>query len=305
MVRILLIVPGLVIIFQFFVLSSVFASSITLSNQSSSRINPADEYTVDAVLSIKARDGTGYYLRCAFFKEGDNDYCGYTWNGMEWYKGPVSSGEGWKSFMPVQISSDSASVRLKCKFDSTEKGCSTAGRYLFKIQRFTESGSASFDEQNYQELEVAVPTAIPTVIPSPVPSHTPKPTNTPKPPAPTKMKPTATSVSSVADISTAVPTFRTAMTSPADYFSAKENLLTDEFSTTKASVLGSVTGGEAGGVVGESDGDAFSATTDALQKSAGRYTAGIRFRESWNYFIGALLFFIASFVFRRKINKQQ
>lgn len=127
---------------------------------------------------INAPDGTNYYLRGVFYKEGSNNYCGYTWNGNDWFSGPYSTDERWKKFLSVTIASDSAQTTLKAKLDITDSGCKESGTYKFKVQRFTQSGNGTFDGQNEQTLQILIPTSVPTATPTVRASPTQKPSTT-------------------------------------------------------------------------------------------------------------------------------
>ena len=62
--------------------STVSAAEIILSDIDTAEITKIEqELTVPLELKIKSGDGTVYYLRGAFYKEGTSQYCGYTWNG--------------------------------------------------------------------------------------------------------------------------------------------------------------------------------------------------------------------------------
>ncbi len=166
--------------------SSIFAASISLSESSPNTLSdPSIEYKTRVSLSIDSPDGTIYYLRGVFYPESTNNYCGFTWNGQTWFSGPYTSGEGWKNFPSVTVSSSSADIELKAKIDTHDSGCMNSGKYKFKIQRFTQAGSGSFDSQNEQDLDVIVPTVTTTPVPTPNPTASPQPTNTPKPPTST------------------------------------------------------------------------------------------------------------------------
>ncbi|MBM3283158.1 hypothetical protein FJY90_02795, partial [Candidatus Gottesmanbacteria bacterium] len=181
--------PLILVFIIFFVIfsKSTFAASMTLSNGNPAVISETDrEYQVDINLSINTSDGTIYYLRGAFYQPGTNNYCGYTWNGSSWYNGPYTTNEGWKNLLAITVSSDSAAVTLKGKLDVNDSGCKKSGNYNFKVQRFTQSGSGTFDTQNEQTITVAVPTLPPSPTPNPTitptskPSPSAKPTSTPK-----------------------------------------------------------------------------------------------------------------------------
>src|SRR3989338_2950173 len=106
----------LFLLFFMFRFSTVSAAEIILSDIDTAEITKVEqELTVPLELKINSSDGTVYYLRGAFFKEGTSQYCGYTWNGSEWYNGPFTSGNGWKKLLTVTIASDSAKTEIKVK----------------------------------------------------------------------------------------------------------------------------------------------------------------------------------------------
>lgn len=167
----------------------VSASSITFENAPSTLSSIDDEYSVTITMSVDAKNDTVYYLRGVFYKPGSSNYCGYTWNGSEYFAGPYSSNEGWKKFLKITIQNNTWNGNLKAKIDSSDSGCKTSGNYNFKIQRFTESGSSAFDTQTEQVVQITVPTPTDTPTSTPKPTVTPSPSkspsNTPTPPKPT------------------------------------------------------------------------------------------------------------------------
>lgn len=185
--------PRLPIIFLFFLLliifcspQKIFAATFNLSN-SPTQIGISDEYPVDVTLSISVADGTIYYLRGAFYKNGTSNYCGYTWNGTEWFNGPYST--QWKNLLKITITNHTWSGQLKAKVDPNDNGCNSSGTYLFRIERFNDTssdGGGTFsDTQNERTVNI--------IIPTPTPTSQPTPTNTPLPPTATPTsKPTST-----------------------------------------------------------------------------------------------------------------
>lgn len=162
----------LFLFFNLFRIKLLFAANISNSNPSLDSFTDFNqELELDTTLNINAEDNTKYYLRGLFFKSGTNKYCGFTWNGQNWYNGPYGSSEGWKNLPSLYISSGSGTQKLKLKLDPNDKDCTDQGDYGFKVQRYTESGSSSIDEQN--ELKILVKAVIP--------SDTPKPENTKSP----------------------------------------------------------------------------------------------------------------------------
>lgn len=218
------------LLFFIFFSMTAFAASITLSGGSAQLGSINDEYIIHVSLSINVTDGTTYYLRGVFYKQGTSDYCGYTWNGATWFNGPYTANEGWKNFLAVPITNNTWNGDLKAKLDTSDSGCKDSGNYGFKVERFTStSSSGNFDSQNEQALSIVIPTSTPT------PTVTPQPTDTPKVPTPTRV-PTPTKIptsvpTSNSSSSTSTPTSMTATVKPS---------LTLFPSLTKAATSGSV-----------------------------------------------------------------
>src|SRR3989338_6567798 len=147
--------------------SAVSAAELILSNIDTAEITQADqELSVPLELKINSVDGTVYYLRGAFYKEGTSQYCGYTWSGSEWYNGPYTSAEGWKKLLAVTIASDSAKTEIKVKVDLNDSRCRESGDYIFKVIRYTEAGNSSSDEQTPLKVRIALPSPTATTAPS-------------------------------------------------------------------------------------------------------------------------------------------
>lgn len=179
-----------ILLFFVFFCNTAFASSIS-SSTSQSEISHEQELTVQVSLSIQASNSTNYYLRGVFYKEGTSDYCGFTWNGNDWFAGPYSSNEGWKKFLKISIQENSWSGEIKAKIDPSDSGCKESGEYKFKIQRFNEtSGSSAFDDQNTLSVLIVIPSPTHSPTPTVKPTSAPKPTSSPKPEATLKPSPT-------------------------------------------------------------------------------------------------------------------
>lgn len=145
-----------------------------------------DELSFRVKLSINTSNDTNYYLRGVFYKKDTNKYCGYTWNNSTFFKGPYTTNEGWKQFLKATIHDDAWEGEIKAKIDAEDNGCNSSGEYGFKVQRFTESGSANFDEQEERFFTFTIPTPTPTPMPTVTPTPTNKPTKT-STPTPTEM----------------------------------------------------------------------------------------------------------------------
>lgn len=151
---------------------STYAATISHTTTKTS-IGIDEDIELDVNLTIQAGDGNEYFLRGVFYKPGDNNYCGFTWNGSTWFSGPYSTQEQWKNFQKITITSNSWNGKVRLKIDPEDTGCKDSGEYKIKLQRFTLSGAGTFDDQNETSLSVTVPTATPT--PSPTQQNTPTP----------------------------------------------------------------------------------------------------------------------------------
>jgi len=154
----------LIFIFFLFLIYTPLVLAATISiNGGQQSITANDEYTVAVTLSIE--NSTNYYLRGVFYKPNTSHYCGYTWNGSSWFKGPYSSNNGWTNFLQVTTKNNSWSGQLKAKIDLTDSACSGGGAYNFKVERFTQGGTRESDTQNEQTVNVVV--ATPTLAATP------------------------------------------------------------------------------------------------------------------------------------------
>lgn len=185
----------------------IFAASITLQSNTTMLNSSSDIYETTVTVSINATNGTVYYLRGVFYKPNTSSYCGYTWNGNDWFSGPYSTNEGWRKFFPITITNGEWIGTLKTKIDGLSNACNTSGDYQFKVERFTVGGSGNFDDQNILTLSVVVPTLTPTPSTILTPTRTSTPTKVPTPtkgPTPTKI-PTPTKTPTVIPTNIAIP----------------------------------------------------------------------------------------------------
>lgn len=216
-----------------FLSPTVFAATLTLG-QAAEQLSGEETYTVPIQVSINATDGTEYYLRGAFYKNGTTNYCGFTFNGTDWNASPSE----YTKFLKIVITNNVWEGELKTKLDQTDSGCKESGTYKFKVYRYTTTGSSNTDTQNELSVTVVLPTLTPT--PTTVPTHTPTPTKTPTPTS--TPKPTATPTPKVVATNTATPTQKLA-----EYPITKANigkLTTSAISPPPTAVLGSETSRE-------------------------------------------------------------
>jgi hypothetical protein len=216
----------LVFVLFFFFVKTGFAASV-----SSQTFTFIDEIPLFVKLSVSAIDGTSYYLRGVFSKEGSTNYCGLTWNDTTFYSGPYSKNEGWKNFLKVTIKDNGWQGEMKVKIDTDDSGCRDSGTYMMKVERFTESGSGSFDPQPTLALTFVLPT--PTLLPT----STPRPTAMQQTAVPTKIStPTKASISMITQ-NTLQPTDSVVYT-----VTQKPNPHFIDYKSSEEAVLGDATG---------------------------------------------------------------
>lgn len=210
--------------------NSLAASASLSSNQS--QIGQGDEYTVTINLSVNVANGTNYFLRGTFYQTGTTNYCGYTYNGTDWYNGPYTTNSGWLKLFPITIGNSSWSGTLKAKLDTQDPGCNGSGTYNFKIERFTNSGNGTFDSQNEQSITVVIPTA--TLTPAPTSTPTPPPaTNTS---FPTSIPTTRSSATSTIKPSSIVATIPISLPINPTITSASSEVLGSSISATPTTI---------------------------------------------------------------------
>lgn len=141
--------------------------TLTFSNAPSS-VEGEEAFEVDVSLLSAPKNQT-YYLRAAFYEEGQTQYFGYTFNHENnWHNSPSEH----TKFFKVSTGDGGEWIgKLKARADLEASAFNGAGDYLFKIGRYTEGGSLSWSDN----------TATITITVSPTPTPTPTPTITPTP----------------------------------------------------------------------------------------------------------------------------
>lgn len=113
------------------------SSSFTISNIPS-QINSDESFIVSVNLSLPNNPSTKFYLKGAFKKADTANYFGQTLVSGSWIK----NGSSYSSQFP--LTSDSFgnwSGSLEIKPDSGDSGFNGTGDYIFKVARYTNSGS--------------------------------------------------------------------------------------------------------------------------------------------------------------------
>lgn len=112
-------------------------SSFTISNIPS-QINSDQSFTVSVNLSIPNNPNTAFYLKGAFKKSDSSNYFGQTLVSGNW----VKNGSTYSNQYPVTTdTSGNWSGNLEIKPDSEDAGFTDTGDYIFKVGRYTSTGS--------------------------------------------------------------------------------------------------------------------------------------------------------------------
>lgn len=135
--------------------SSSNSSSFTISNIPSA-IDSNQEFSVSADLSFPNSPNTTYYLKGVFKKQDKTNYFGITKVNNSWIRNNKSYLEQLKI---TTNSNGSWSGKLDLQPDILDSGYEGAGDYIFKVGKYSESGSLTWSNEssvkiNAQEIIV-------------------------------------------------------------------------------------------------------------------------------------------------------
>lgn len=117
--------------------TSTPTSSFTISNIPS-QVNSDQSFTTSVSLSIPNNPNANFYLKGAFKKADSSNYFGLTKVSGNWIK----NGSSFSNQHPVTTDSSGYwSGDLEVKPDSEDSGFTGEGDYIFKVGRYTSSGS--------------------------------------------------------------------------------------------------------------------------------------------------------------------
>lgn len=156
-------------------------SSFTISNIPS-QINSDQSFNVPINLSLPDNGNTNFYLKGAFKKSDSSNYFGQTKVSGSW----VKNGSSYSNQFPITTdSSGSWSGNLEIKPDNEDSGFIGTDDYIFKIGRYTSSGSGptwsnestiKITSQENSQGETSANTFVPTTTSLQVKTFTPNPT---------------------------------------------------------------------------------------------------------------------------------
>lgn len=149
-------------------------STFIISNLPS-QLNSNESFNASINLSLADYPNTNFYLKGAFKKEGGSNYFGFTKVTGNWIKNSNSYTD---QYLITTNSSGNWSGNLEVKPDSSDSGFSGTDNYIFKVGRYTATGSgpawsndliikiiaAKDNESN--SISTSTPTSIPSVKPS-------------------------------------------------------------------------------------------------------------------------------------------
>jgi len=155
------------------------ASLFTISNIPS-QINSDQSFNTSINLSLPENPNANFYLKGAFKKPDGSNYFGLTKVSESWIK----NGSSYSN--QNQITTDNSgnwSGNLEVKPDSDDSGFTGSGDYIFKVGRYTSSGSGpNWSNELTINISVTSQTPSPTTTksPSPAPLTLPTPTSSSK-----------------------------------------------------------------------------------------------------------------------------
>lgn len=117
--------------------NSTHSSSFIISNIPS-QINSDQSFNATVNLSLPDYPNTNFYLKGAFKKSDGSNYFGLTKVGSGWVKNGSSYSD---QYSITTDSSGNWSGNLEIQPDSNDSGFSGTGDYIFKVGRYTNSGS--------------------------------------------------------------------------------------------------------------------------------------------------------------------
>ncbi len=133
-------------------------------------INSNQSFQVKVSLQLPQQPNTIFYLKGAFFAEGSSNYFGQTKYSGNWIKNSGTYSSQYK------IQTDSSGIwqgYLEIMPDSDDSGFPDSDDYLFKLARYTATGSGPTwtESQNIYITKLVSPSPLPTpsVYPSPSP----------------------------------------------------------------------------------------------------------------------------------------
>lgn len=101
-------------------------------------VNSNQEFEVSVFLKLPDKSNSGFYLKGAFKKDGSSNYYGETLVGGDW----IGNSEKYsKQFKITSDSSGNWEGKIKVKPDQDDSGFEGTGNYIFKVARYTDSGS--------------------------------------------------------------------------------------------------------------------------------------------------------------------
>ncbi len=112
-------------------------SSFTISN-TPTQINSNQEFSTEVNLSLPNNPSSKFYLKGAFKKSDSTNYFGLTKSGSSF----VANGQSYSSQISINTDSNGSwKGSVTVKVDIEDSGFTGTGDYLFKIGRYTSSGS--------------------------------------------------------------------------------------------------------------------------------------------------------------------
>lgn len=147
--------------------SSSSSSGFSISNVPA-EISSTTSFSVPVSINLPSNPDTTYYLKGAFKKSDSSNYFGETKVGSDWVKNGTSYSDQYK------ITTDASgnwSGSLEVRPDILDSGYDGAGAYIFKVGKYSSSGSLTWS--NEVNIQIAAKEVTEQTL-NPIPSSTSK-----------------------------------------------------------------------------------------------------------------------------------
>jgi hypothetical protein len=145
-----------------FIATPLVHADFQFSSDSTSMTSDS-ELQVSVNLALSGQGNKNYYLEGAFKKEGGSNYFGLSQKDGNWVSYTSSN---FSSLPEVTTDADGNwSGSLKLKLDTGSSNFAGDGNYILQIKRFTEGGSSSFSDNQFQITVTGSP-SIPSASPA-------------------------------------------------------------------------------------------------------------------------------------------
>ena len=217
---------SLFIIFSLLLLPRQIYATRSLSISSSITSLTSEETLTINIVPTEFTPGETIYIKAAFFKNGSDNYFGFTQKNSDWIKNSETT------ISQKSVVIGSWDQNLVSRSDFADSGFQGNGEYLLKVGYYylTSGDNLSSVKWSTNSLTVNLvqptptPTPTPTLTPTPAPTTTPAPTSTPSPTRVPTPIPTVKPTTAPSAIPTIKPTIVLVDSDNKNFISGNENL---------------------------------------------------------------------------------